>query len=224
MHPSQARAIRLVEEGTNRLTDSLVFEFDMDEVEALDIVRGLPELSDYLQEERFQELYEIARRKVRGVINSPDNPKEYYPGHPQFMPPLTTKDTFNDNMAQAMSPYVLAIARKIAQDRGVQAPNEVAIHRVLKETDWAQAAYEAHKLGKRPPDTALRRWMKKWVGRPLHKIMDFPYEYVFGLAGFGATMWLFWSTFQDQLTQIGEPLVGAFIRFADWRGKYKRGR
>ncbi len=222
MHPSQARAIRLVEEGINRLSDSLVFEYDIDEADALEIVRNLPELTDKLQEGEYRELYEAARRKVHGRVNLPYNPKEYYPGHPKFMPPVTTKDTFNDNMAQAMSPYVVAIARKIALDRGVQPPNEAAIRRVLGQTDWAKAAYEAKRMGKRPSNSRLAQWMRKWIGRPVGKIADFPFEYVFGMVGFTTTMWIFWHTFNDRLAQLGEPLIGAVIRFADWRGKYKR--
>ena len=224
MHPSQARAIRLVEEGINRLSDSLVFEYDIDEVYALDIVRNLPGLTDKLQEGEFKALHEAARRRAKtyGVINSPHNPKEYYPGHPKFMPPLTTKDTFNDNMAQAMSPYVIAIARKIALDRGVQAPNEAAVRRVLDHTDWAKAAYEAQRMPKRPSPTRLRRWLARWIFRPLGKIADFPFEHVLGLAGMLPIMWIMWHTFEDRLAQIGEPLVGTVVRFADWRGKHRR--
>jgi hypothetical protein len=222
MHPSQARAIRLVEEGINRLSDSLVFEYDIDEDEALEIVRNLPELTDKIQEGEYRELYEVARRKVHGRVNLPYNPKERFPGHPKFMPPVTSKDTFNDNMAQAMSPYVIAIARKIALDRGVQPPNEAAIRRVLDQTDWSKAAYEAKRMGKRPSNSRLAQWMRKWIGRPVGKIADFPFEYVFGMVGFTTTMWIFWHTFNDRLAQLGEPLIGAVIRFADWRGKYKR--
>lgn len=222
MHPSQARAIRLVEEGINRLSDSLVFEYDLDEDEALEIVRNLPELTDKLQGGEHRELYEVARRKVRGRINLPYSPKEYYPGHPKFQAPVTSKDTFNDNMAQAMSPYVVAIARKIALDRGVQPPNEAAIRRVLGQTDWSKAAYEAKRMTKRPSPSRLRQWMKKWIGRPLGKVADFPFEHVFGMVGFATTAWIFWHTFNDKLAQLGGPMVGAVIRFADWRGKYKR--
>lgn len=224
MHPSQARAIRLVEEGINCLSDSLVFEYDIDEDEALDIVRNLPELTDKLQEGEFRELHEAARRrvKVHGRVNMPTSPREYYPGHPKFMPPLVTKDTFNDNMAQAMSPYVVAIARKIALDRGVQPPNEAAIRRVLDHTDWAKAAYEAKRMTKRPSNSRLRQWINKWIARPLSKVADFPFEYVFGLVGASTVMWIMWHTFQDRLSEIGMPLIGTIIRFADWRGKYKR--
>lgn len=224
MHPSQARAMFRIERGITHLTDKLLTEFDVDEEEVLEVVRNLPDLNHKLQHGEIAPLYEAAKRKFAGVVNLPDNPKEYFPGHPDFRPPVTTKDTFNEHMAQAMEPYVLAIARKVAKDRGVALPNEAAIKQAVAHTDWARAAYEAKHMPKKPSPGRLRQFFSKYVFRPIGKVADLPLEHVFGLVGAGSVIWIMWATFNDRLSEIGMPLIHTVMRVLDWDAnrKYKR--
>jgi hypothetical protein len=221
MHPSQARAIYMIERGVTHLTDKLLEEFDVDEADALEVVRNLPGLRHELQHGGIESLYEVARKNFVGKVNLPDNPKEYYPGHPSFQSPLTTKDKFNEHMADAMEPYVMAIAKKVAKDRGIQPPNEMAIKRELQRMDWAKAAYEAKRMGKKPPPGRVRQFFAKWVFRPLGKLIDLPIEQIFGLLGASSVMWIMWSTFHERLAEIGSPLTGTLNKTLDLEANWR---
>lgn len=216
MNPTQARAIHLVTEGVNALSDALVDELDIDEAMALDIVRGLPNLTSELQEGNIKALYERAWSQARKTINSPDNPKEYFFTHPRYQPMTTSPDQFNAHMAQAMSPYVLAIARKIAKDRGLEDPNEADIKKALQSVDWAKAAYEAKSMPKKPPPGKMRQWFNKYIFGPLGKALDLPYEQLFALTVALPAMWMLYHAFWNYTAKYGQPVIDAMIKGVDW--------
>jgi hypothetical protein len=223
MHPSQERAHQIVAEGVILLSDALVDAYDIDEDEALDIVRDLPDIVTRLQDKQIKELYTEAEHSVRqnraNVVDLP-NPKEYYPQHPKFMPPITTKHTFNAHMAQAMAPYVNAIAKKIAKDRSLEAPDARTIQSVLEKTDWARAAYEAKRMPPKPPPGRVRQFFTKYIFRPLDKATDkIPFAQVFGLIGATHLLMMLWATFGQNLENIGETHLKPMDKFYDWRAK-----
>jgi len=168
----QEQAIELVERGVLLLSDTLVHRLDVEEDVALDIVRGLPGLVDRIQDgdtaALLKEAAYRARHPKRVVMSGPD-PDELYPEHKNYMPQATTKTSYNERMAQAMTPYVKAIATKIASDRGIQAPNTHTIEAVLKKTDWARAAYDAKTVSPRNP-SKVRNFVRKYFFRPLDAI------------------------------------------------------
>jgi hypothetical protein len=211
----------MIERGVTHITDKLLEEFDVDEADALEIVRSLPDLRHKLQHGGIHSLYEEAKKSVAAVVNSPKNPKEYYPGHPGYLPPIATKDVFNEHMAKAMEPYVIAIAKKVAQDRGIQPPNEAAIKRELGRTDWAKAAYEAKRMPRKPPPGKVRLFFNKWVFKPIGKVLDLPLEEVFGLIGASAVIWVMWSTFHERLSEIGSPFTKSVLKTLDFMADRK---
>ena len=168
----QEQAIELVERGVLLLSDTLVDRLDVEEDTALEIVRGLPGLVDRIQDGDMAGLLKEAayraRHPKRVVMSGPD-PDEVHPGHKRYMPQVTTKTSYNERMAQAMTPYVTAIATKIASDRGIQAPNTHTIEAVLKKTDWARAAYDAKTVSPRNP-SKVRNFVRKYFFRPLDAI------------------------------------------------------
>lgn len=218
----QELSIRKVERGITVLSDILVREFGLEEDDALEIVRELPDLVDRVQDGDMKGLLaEAVRRapKPRRVVISGDDPDELYPGHPQHMPRITTKTTFNEHVAQAMAPYIKAIMNKVAKDRGLEPPNEKTVEAVLEKTDWARAAYEAKKVNKRSP-SAVKNFVVKYFFRPLDK-----------LSGFGVSMVALMSMYMSiriafalfgQLEALGKMLdaAGAESTFA----KNVRGR
>ena len=223
MHPSQERAHQIVAEGVILLSDALVDAYDIDEEEALDIVRDLPDIVTRLQDKQIKELYTEAEHSVRknraNVVDLP-NPKEYFPQHPKFMPPITTKHTFNAHMAQAMAPYVNAIAKKIAKDRSLEAPHARTIQSVLEKTDWARAAYEAKRMPSKPPPGRVRKFFTKYIFRPLDKVTDkIPFAQVFGLVGATHLLMMMWATFGQNLENIGETHLKPVDIYYDWRAK-----
>lgn len=210
MNPCQARAIRIVQEGVNALSAELMKEFDISEDDALEIVRELPELTSKLQGGEIHALYEVARSEARRTINSPHNPKEYYPGHPQHQPMYTTKHTFNAHMAQATAPYVVAIAKKIAKDRGLAAPSDAEIKAALKRVDWASAAYE-YRTTKNPNPSKARRWLLKYIFKPLDKFLSFPFEQYFFILSGATMLMMLWKAFGVRLTEHGKPVMDTLI-------------
>lgn len=223
MHPSQARAQRIVAEGVTLLSDALIDVDGIDEDEALDIVRNLPDLVDLIQDKRIDELYEVAQHTVRKNrahhIELP-NPKEYYPQHPKFMPPVTTKHTFNAHMAQAMAPYVKAIADKIAKDRSLEAPDARTIQAVLNKTDWARAAYEAKRMPPKPPPGQIKKFFNKYIFQPLDKATDkIPFAKIFGTIGAANVLMLLWASFGQNLENIGEKHLKIMDVYDSWRAQ-----
>lgn len=219
MHPSQRKVIRYVEETVNFFAASLMDEYDLEEEEALELIAGVPNFTDRIQEGDLEGLYEDTRKIVR-VVNSPDNPKELYPNHPAYMPPMVFKETFNDHMSQAMAPYVAAIAKKVAKDRGLAEPDEKEIKEALKQTDWAKAAYEAKKMPKYPGLAKIKDFFIKYIGKPIDKATDkIGLSRIFALATAGLMMHILWSTFSQQVEDIGSPPFKAAIKYGDWQEK-----
>jgi hypothetical protein len=211
MNQEQLRAVRIVQEGVNVLADALVDQLDIAEDVALEIVRELPELTTKLQDGEIGDLYERAISQARRTIDSKTNPKEFYPGHPQHRPMYTTKSVFNAHVAQATAPYVIAITKKIAKDRGLEAPNDVEIKRALAKMDWAKAAYEIQKLPPKPPPGRMRQWFNKYVFGPLGKILDFPYDEVFITLLSLSAAFIMWNAFRDYLGTYGQRVVDVAI-------------
>lgn len=207
MNPCQARAIRIVQEGVNALSMALMDEYDISEEDALEIVRELPEITSKLQAGAVHELYEDARSEARRHINSPHNPKEYYPGHSKYQPMYTTKDTFNAHVAQATAPYVVAIAKKIAKDRNLAEPSEAEIKAALKRVDWAAAAYE-FKTTKNPNPSKARRWLSKYIFKPLDRTLSFPFEQYFFLITSATMIMMMWKAFGGEAaSKYGQPVM-----------------
>ena len=168
----QEQAIEQVEKGINLLSDTLVDRLDVEEDAALEIVRGLPGLVDRIQDGDMVGLLKEAAyraRHPRRVVMSGPDPDELYPEHKNYMPRVTTKTTYNEHMAKAMTPYVTAIATKIAHDRGVVAPDTHTITAVLEKTDWARAAYDAKTVTPRNP-SKVREFVRKYFFRPLDAV------------------------------------------------------
>ena len=221
MYPGQLKAICYVEEGVSLLTANLMDDFNLEEADALEIVAGLDDVTDKLQEGKIKELYETAKKRYAGVVNARENPKkELYPGHPQYMAPITTEDTFNAHMAQAMTPYILSIAKKIAKDRGIENPNEAEIQMVLKNINWASAAYEAKEIPRNPSFPRIRAFFKKYVFDPLGKATNkVPFDIIFGLAGAGTMTYMLWATFHKNVIELGMPPVSAYQKYTTWKQK-----
>ena len=213
MHPAQLKAIRYVDESISFLARKLMAEYDICEDDALELLYDTEDLVDSIQEGHLTEVYKKA--KVRAV-NLPNNPKEFYPGHHAYTPPATFPGAFNAHMAQAMSPYVLAIAKKIAKDRGLEPPNEQQVMTALEKTDWAKAAYEAKKMPKYPGLAKVRAFIYKYLGKPLERVTDkIPVDRMFGLVASSAVMWVIWTTFKDRLESIGAPPFELFQTYGD---------
>ncbi len=168
----QEQAIQKVERGVTLLSDTLVDRFDIEEDVALDIIRDIPNLVDRVQDDEFpgllREAVTKARHPKRVVMSGPD-PDEMYAGHRTFVPRITTKSTYNEHMAQSMTPYVKAIAEKVAEDRGVAAPDTKTIEAVLRKTDWARAAYDAKSISIRNP-SKVRNFVAKYLVRPIDAV------------------------------------------------------
>jgi hypothetical protein len=221
MHPAQIRAIHRVDRGVELLSRMLMQSHSLDEDEALSIIRGLPDVVTRIQEGNLRPLLEQAVKAVpKREMNYFDqsDPKEYYPGHPSFRPPVATKSTFNAHAAQAMTPYVTAIIRRVAKDRNLEAPDEITVKKVLEKTDWARAAYEARQMPKRPPPGKLRQFFTKYIFGPLDKATDkVPLAELFGVIGASTVLYMLWATFGYQLERIGTTPLSGFLRYSDWQ-------
>lgn len=213
MHPTQRNVILMVDESISLLSRRLMQEYDICEDDALDILRDTENLTDDIQEGNLDEVYKKA--KVRAV-NLPNNPREYYPGHHAFMPPLTFSGTFNQHMAQALTPYAKAIAKKIALDRGIEQPSTKEMEQALAQVDWAKAAYEAQKIKKNPGK--IRSFLRKYFAAPIGKVTDkIQVERLFAMATAGTMMWLLWTTFKNHLHQIGSPPGDVLLTYGDYK-------
>lgn len=214
MNPAQQRAILLVDESISFLAQKLMQEYDVAEEEALEVLQEEPELVTKIQNGQLDEIY--SNTKIR-MVDMPNNPKEFYPGHYAYKAPLTTPDTFNAHVAQAISPYVLAIAKRVAKDRGLEPPSEQEIVRLLEKSDWSRAAYEAKTMTKNPSFPKLRAFLTKYVARPLKKLDDkIPLEKLFGLATSSTMMWIIWATFKSRMYDIGKGPGEAFEKYGDY--------
>lgn len=215
MNPAQKRAILLVDESVSFLARKLMEEYDVSEDEAIEALYQDPQLVKKVQDGRLEEVYSDTRVRM---IDSPHNPKEFYPGHYAYKAPLTTKDTFNAHVAQAITPYVMAIAKRVAKDRGLEPPNEQEITSLLEKSDWAKAAYEAQRMPKNPSFPRLRQFLSKYIGTPLKKLDEkIPIEKVFALATSGTLMWVIWATFKNHMYEVGRPPVDAFRLYGDYK-------
>jgi hypothetical protein len=103
-------------------------------------------------------------------IEIPHPEDRFNPEHPAYADYITTKESFNRHMSQAMTPFVLSIAKKIADDRKLKEPDEETIKLVLEKTDWTRAAYEMNGLGKKPPQGFILKFIDKFIVKPLDKI------------------------------------------------------
>lgn len=205
MLPEQEQAIREVTEGVDILADSLMQLCDLDEEDALTIIRELPDLTSKIQDHKLAELFEAAARKVkhpRQVTISAENPDEYYPGHPKFMPNITTKSTFNEHFAQAIKPYMGAVLSKIAKDRGLQPPDTRVVNAVIDQTDWARAAYQAKKMPPKPPPSQLRRFFRK-IFKPADRFGSKYVGAIFSAAISAQFIYLVWAAFRHSLEASG---------------------
>lgn len=222
----QEQAIELVERGVLLLSDMLVDRLDVEEDTALEIVRGLPGLVDRIQDGDMAGLLKEAayraRHPKRVVMSGPD-PDELYPEHKRYMPQVTTKTSYNERMAQGMTPYVTAIATKIASDRGIQAPDTHTIEAVLKKTDWARAAYDAKTVSPRNP-SKVRNFVRKYFFRPLDAISKHGVSMSAVLVA-TLTLKLIFAMFKQYTTL--DKMVAAAGGQATWPkrvGSYSRGR
>jgi len=214
MHPEQEAALRQVAEGVDTLTNSLMELYDLDEDDALETVRELPDIVNKIQDNKLRELFEVAARRAQPRVtkfNQP-NPDEFYPGHPKFMPNVTTKSTFNEHVAQALEPYVTSIMRKVAKDRGLQPPELHVVKATLEQTDWARAAYEAKRMPPKPPPSQLRRFFKKYLG-PIERRISGATGTVFGTAMSAITLWMMFQAFKNSFHVAGGGVKG-FIPYS----------
>lgn len=219
MNPTQLRAIVRLDEQVSILARQLMAEYDLTEDEALELIYESENYVDQIQDGQTGELYEaiVLRAKDR-VVNSPHNPKEYYPGHPNFMAPITFPGAFNAHMAQAMAPYAIAIAKKVALDRGLEPPNDQEIIKALEQSDWAKAAYEAKRMPAHPSVQRVRDFLSRYIGKPLGKVTDkIPLAQLFAFATSGTMMWMLWATFKNHIEQVGSPAPAAFGKYTNFR-------
>lgn len=227
LYLEQEAALHQVTEGVDVLSHFLMELYDLDEDDALDTVRELPDLVNKIQDNRLRELFEVAAKRARPRVikfNQP-NPDEYYPGHPKFMPNITTKSTFNEHMAQAIEPFITSIMRKVAKDRGLKAPEENVVKAVIAQTDWARAAYEAKRMPPKPPPSQLRRFFRKYLG-PLERKLSGATGTLFGLAMSALMLQMMWRAFKHSAEATGGG-VKAFIPFSHasqyrMQSKYQR--
>lgn len=214
LYLEQEAALHQVVEGVDTLANSLIELYSLDEDDALEIVRELPDLVNKIQDNKLRELFERATRRARPRVvkfNQP-NPDEFYPGHPKFRPNVTTKSTFNEHMAQALGPYVEAIVKKVARDRGLQPPETRVIQATLEQTDWARAAYEAKRMPPKPPPSQLRRFFRKYLG-PIERRVSGATGTMFGAAMSAMTLWLMFQAFKNSAEAAGGS-VKSFIPFS----------
>lgn len=214
LYLEQEAALRQVIEGVDTLSHFLMELYDLDEDDALDTVRELPDLVNKIQDNRLRELFEVATKRARPRVikfNQP-NPDEFYPGHPKFMPNITTKSTFNEHMAQALEPYVTSIMRKVAKDRDLKAPEEHVVKALIAQTDWARAAYEAKRMPPKPPPSQLRRFFRKYLG-PLERKLSGATGTLFGLAMSALMLQVMWKVFKNSAESAGGG-VKSFIPYS----------
>jgi len=214
MNPEQEAAQRKVAEGVDILVRSLMRLRNLEEDEALETVRNLPDLVNKIQDNKLCELFEAAAKHPQVIKFDQPNPDEYYPGHPKFMPDLTTKTTFNEHVAQALEPYVTAILNKVAKDRGLQPPETRVVKAVIAQTDWARAAYEAKKMPPKPPPSQLRKFFKKYLG-PIESKITGKTATLFGLAMSALMIQMIWQAFGHAVESAGGG-VKLFKPYSHW--------
>ncbi len=210
-----------VEELTSMLVASGIPEAD-----ALVAVDGLSDVSSRIHTEEpaklFRELTEARRppKRPRHIVFNAPHPKQPDFDHPSYIPDITSKAVFNAHMAQAASPYVITIARKIAQERGLKAPDGRAIEHVMGKVDWTRAAYELKTIGLQPPPTRMQRFLSKHVFKPLDKFTHETYfEKLWPAVTSVHAMVILFAAITGNIDKFSEP----FAKFAGAVGR-KRAR
>lgn len=227
MHPEQERAIEEVALRADRLSDLVMKVCDCNEDTALETIQELPDIVNRLQDNKMQELLIEAVKKVpRRPLPAYDTPiskHELYPGHPNFLPPIATKDTFNAHVAQAMAPYVKAVVDRVARDRELAPPNLKVIEAVLEKTDWARAAYEVKRMPPKPPPGKLHQFFKKYVFTPLDKVTDkIPLAAFWGTIGAAQILLILWTALGGTIDKLER--AGAPAKLYDFRSKQKQAK
>lgn len=215
MHYQQRRCLSRLPEFFTRIEEE---SLDVDEVTALFFSSS--EIRDCLLDEGVEE----AVAKVKKKYKKPPKPKvivfdKESPSAPPFtspdhMAPITTKSVFNQQMAQAVTPYVTAIADKIAEERGLKPPDKYAIEKVLEKVDWTRAAYELNGLGKKPPKSQLIKFLEKYIWNPLDRAFDrIPFKAMWvAISGISAA-YMIYASFASSVEALLNPLARASARY-----------
>jgi len=192
----QQRVIQFVERGLANAAPSFARKLGIDEDAALDKLRNSPKLLRELQvlsHKSAQKKNIPTKREVKRTLFDVPDPKEYYPSHPQYLPPVVTGDTYNEQMGQNMAAIVHNLVKRIAKDKNLADPNYKAVEDQMKNLDWAHLAYEAKKLGPKPPKYKIVQLFKKLFS-PLGKTLDrIPVKYlglIISAAQIASVVWL----------------------------------
>jgi len=144
------------------------------------------------------------KTKARGVNFDIKDPFERYPDHPNHLPGITTRSVYNAQMGQNMTPIIHNLAKRIARDRNLEEPNYGVLERQMKEVDWAYLAYEAEKIGPKPPKSKITQLFEK-VFRPIGKLGDkIPIKHLFLVLTVVQVLYLVWATFYQYTEGMGE--------------------
>lgn len=148
------------------------------------------------------------RKPIVYALDTPD-PKEKYPEHPDFRPPITTKDVYNAQMAQNMTPVVQNLMKKIAKDRDLQPPDEEAIKIAMKKLDWANLAYEVREMGPKPPPSKIKKFLMEKIFKPIDRLTEkIPLKVLWQVLSFAQVAWMIWATFHYQIDKSSQRAEG----------------
>jgi hypothetical protein len=230
MHPDQAAAIEIVSSGVDRLASALVGHCNLCEDDALEIVRNLPDLVTAIQAKDFDKLVTEGVRRAKRIpkpkylrFDAPD-PDELYPGHPDFRAKVTTPTTFNEHAAQAMSPYIEAILKRIAKDRNLEPPDTHTVNAVVNNINWSKAAYEARKMPEKPSTSQLKAFFRR-LWQPVEDIANSTSFNWFWYAIIGTTVfWGLWHGLRNKVVPANTDVmtkmaISGLDRHAKWSRK-----
>lgn len=225
MHWEQREVLETAGRRIEQLVYLLVRD-GLEEDDALAVVRGTPDI-EYLAStqpagELFGQLFEAkrAKRPQTLVFDKEDPQFQKPPEHKDFMPNVTTPAVFNAQMAQASTPYVLAIANRIAEERGLEKPDDRIIKRVMKKIDWTKAAYEMKGMEPRPPKGKVIRFLDKIIFDPVDRaINELGIKRVWPLATGAMTPVLLYLALAAHIQRLEVPAKILAQRSADRLGR-----
>lgn len=124
------------------------------------------------------------RKRVQEELrprNIPFGKVEYDPkdklDNPSRLPKFTTPETFNRHVTEVVEPYILALVKKVSEERELAPPNDEAVKRALEQVNWADAAYFAQQQS--PSPGRVRLFLNKYLLHPLQRTAaKFPAEQV----------------------------------------------
>lgn len=175
MHVEQREVLETARRHIEQLV-ILLRRKGLSEEDALAIVRGVPKIEERAAYETagtlYEDLFEAPVRSQRMSFDKEDPAFHHPPEHREFMPNVTTPSVFNAQMAQASTPYVLAIANRVAEERGLEKPDERVIKRVLRKVNWSKAAFEMKGMAPRPPKSKTIKFLDKWIFDPVDRAVE----------------------------------------------------